>query len=186
MPLPTRTEDGLTIRGLLESDAPALQRICAQESVARFTRTIAHPYPPDGATEFIRKQAQQLEDNTYYSFAVVPDGHNELVGTVGIGYFQPGDSEARRAELGYITDEAHRGKGYTTAACRMVVRFGFETLLLKRIYACVFDANPASRRVLEKIGMTFEGTARCAELKWGEYQDLHHFAAIREEWLAQR
>lgn len=186
MPLPAFSAGGVSIRGLVESDAPALQRICEQESVARFTRSIPHPYPPEGAIEFIRKQADQVDDNTNFVFAVIPDGHDQLVGTVGLGYFQKGDSEARRAEMGYLTDESHRGKGFTTAGCRLLLRFGFETLLLQRIYACVFPTNPASRRVLEKIGMTHEGTARRAELKWGEYQDLLHFAILRDEWLARQ
>ena len=51
-----------------------------------------------------------------------------------------------------------------------------------RVYAFCFTRNPASRRVLEKLGMTHEGTRREHTLKWGEFLDSEAYAILREDW----
>ncbi len=60
-----------------------------------------------------------------------------------------------------------RNRGYCTEAAEAVVWYGFEVLGLNRIYACHFKRNPASGRVVRKIGMTHEGCLRQHVKKWG-------------------
>ena len=74
------------------------------------------------------------------------------------------------------------GQGYATEAARAVVAFGFEELGLNRIYAHHMVRNPASGRVLAKIGMEPEGLLRQRVKKWGLFEDVVPMALLREEW----
>jgi len=65
-----------------------------------------------------------------------------------------------RGELGYWIAKPYRNKGYMTEAISAVIHYGFSDLGLIRIQAFHSVENPASGRVLEKAGMTYEGTLR--------------------------
>jgi ribosomal-protein-alanine N-acetyltransferase len=86
-----------------------------------------------------------------------------------------------RAELGYWIGAPYWGRGYATEASRAVVRWGFEGLGLRRIHASHFPRNPASGRVLEKLGMRHEGTLRQHVKKWDEYLDLESYGLLADE-----
>jgi len=66
-----------------------------------------------------------------------------------------------------------------------VLRHGFEARDLNRICAVHYSRNPASGRVLQKIGMRHEGSMPQHIKKWGEYVDVECYGALREEWLRQ-
>lgn len=68
------------------------------------------------------------------------------------------------AELGFWLRQPVWGKGYATEASRLLLNWGFKTLRLHRIWAECHDENTASARVLEKLGMSFEGLKR--EHRW--------------------
>jgi [ribosomal protein S5]-alanine N-acetyltransferase len=71
--------------------------------------------------------------------------------------------EHARAELGYVLSREHWGKGLMPEAVRAVIRFGFGRMELNRIQARCVAENTASARVMEKAGMTYEGTLRESE-----------------------
>jgi ribosomal-protein-alanine N-acetyltransferase len=100
-----------------------------------------------------------------------------LVGAIGLGI----EPEHSRAELGYWVGVPFWREGYATEAGREVVRYAFEELGLNRVYAFHFTRNPASGRVLEKIGMTHEGARRAHTLKGSEYLDNEAYGILRDE-----
>ncbi len=71
---------------------------------------------------------------------------------------------------------------YVTEAARAVINFGFEKLSLHRIQATHFGNNPASGRVMQKVGMLYEGCRRQHTLKWGEYRDIKLYGILRYDW----
>lgn len=68
-----------------------------------------------------------------------------------------------------------------TEAAAAVVRWGFDGLGLERIHATHFASNPASGRVMRKLGMNHEGTLRGHIHKWGVPQDLECYGILRSE-----
>ncbi|MFC0271160.1 GNAT family N-acetyltransferase [Metabacillus herbersteinensis] len=74
------------------------------------------------------------------------------------------------------------GKGYTTEAARRIICYGFQHLQLNKIFAATMSHNPASSRVMKKVDMTYEGTAREHVKKWGNYVDLDFYTILRSEW----
>jgi ribosomal-protein-alanine N-acetyltransferase len=111
----------------------------------------------------------------------------EVEGSAGGGIgLHPGDDVYRlSAELGYWLAEPFWGRGIVTEAVQAVVRHGFNLLPLVRIEAGAFSSNPASARVLEKCGFTFEGVRRHNVIKDGQILDLLGYSILREECLPQ-
>jgi RimJ/RimL family protein N-acetyltransferase len=93
----------------------------------------------------------------------------------------------RSAEFGiFIGDKSLWNKGYGTEAVELILKHGFETLNLNRIYLRVYSTNPGARRSYEKAGFVTEGTLREAVYKHGKYADIHIMSVLRSEWLAKR
>ncbi|MEW6682950.1 MAG: GNAT family protein [Nitrospirota bacterium] len=88
---------------------------------------------------------------------VVPKDTEQVIGLIG---FIRWEREKGVAEIGFGIVQAMWGQGYMTEACRAVVDFGFEDMGLTRVEARCQVSNPASARVLEKIGMRRAGTVR--------------------------
>ncbi|WP_297067906.1 GNAT family N-acetyltransferase [Thermococcus sp.] len=91
------------------------------------------------------------------AFAVVDKGSGGLVGVVGLYNI---DHENRHAEVGYFLAREYWGRGYGSEAVRLVIEYAFEWLNLRKVYAHVFETNPASIRVLEKNGFKLAGRWR--------------------------
>jgi ribosomal-protein-alanine N-acetyltransferase len=131
-----------------------------------------HPYTMKDAGEWIEsEQAKTPVTN----FAIVVGG--EAVG--GIGFILQEDIFRRSAEIGYWLGEAFWGRGIMTEAVRAVTEYAFANHDLCRIYAGVFEWNPASCRVLEKAGYEFEGRMRKAVTKDGHTMDELIYSTIR-------
>ena len=82
------------------------------------------------------------------------------------------DEHSCQAEVSFWVTADRWGKGYMSEAVRSVVKYGFTTLNLNRLYAYHMVRNPASGRVLEKNRFTKEGVLRQRVKKWNKYEDV--------------
>ena len=64
-----------------------------------------------------------------------------------------------------------------------VLKYGFEVLNLNKIHAHHFKRNPASGKIMQKIGMKHEGCLRQHIKKWGKFEDLEVYGILREEFF---
>ena len=177
---PTLKTERLILRAFTLMDAPEVQRLAGEWQVARALLSVPHPYEEGMAEEWISEQHPTFERGEGVNFAVVLRERGELCGSCGLLI----NSRDANAELGYWIGVPYWGQGYATEAAREVVRYGFEQLGLHRIYAAHFGNNPASGRVLRKIGMSYEGTRREHHRKWGEYEDRVEYGLLVGEWRA--
>jgi RimJ/RimL family protein N-acetyltransferase len=93
----------------------------------------------------------------------------------------------RSAEVGIVIgDKSVWDQGYGTEAMRLLVRHGFGTLNLNRIYLRVYEPNKRAIRAYEKAGFLLEGRLRQARYKNGQYQDEFIMSVLRSEWDARR
>jgi RimJ/RimL family protein N-acetyltransferase len=97
------------------------------------------------------------ETDAEHHFGVFDADSGVLLGSVGLNQRI---AAHRCANLGYWVVEAVRGHGIAVAAARQAVRFGFDTLGLRRITIQVVPENRASLRVAMKLGAVCEGIAR--------------------------
>ncbi|MBV9419368.1 MAG: GNAT family N-acetyltransferase, partial [Alphaproteobacteria bacterium] len=81
------------------------------------------------------------------------------------------DRTHKRAEVGFLFRRDAWGKGYAREAMTRVMRYGFEELGLERLWARFHAGNDASKRLLEALGFTYEGTLRGHVLRDGERRD---------------
>jgi len=182
---PTLKTERLLLRPYTMPDAPAVQRIVSDRELASTTLSIPHPYPENGAVEWLRLVEPKWADGSGAVFAITlpaVGAESELIGSIDLR-IKP---EHRHAEMGYIIARPHWGNGYVTEAAAAVLRFGFETLNLNRIFAHHMTINPASGAVMRKIGMRYEGTMRRHVIKWGELRDIAFYGITRDEYDASR
>lgn len=174
---PVLETERLVLRPFELADAADVQRLAGDREVASTTRLIPHPYPDGVAEQWISSLAPLYAKGRSCSFAIAQrDG--TLMGAIGLT-IEPTD---RHAELGYWIGRPFWNHGYCTEAARAVLAFAFGTLALNRIYAHYMARNPASGRVMEKLGMQREGCLRKHRFKWGGYEDLILCGILREEF----
>lgn len=173
---PTLKTRRLILRPYTMADAPAVHRIVSDREVAATTLSIPHPYPDDGAVQWLKSIEQKTTEGSGIVFAITLAG--EVIGSIGL--MIKGDHQ--HAEIGYLIARPHWGQGYVTEAAATVLRFAFETLNLNRIFAHHMTINPASGAVMRKIGMRYEGTMRQHIIKWGEQRDIAFYGITRDEW----
>ncbi|HMU60460.1 MAG TPA: GNAT family N-acetyltransferase, partial [Gemmatimonadales bacterium] len=164
----------LVLRPFRPDDAPAVQRLAGERDVAASTLTVPHPYPDGAAEEWIATHATAWAEQRVLTLAVATSGDDVLVGAVGLALAMAD----RRAELGYWIGIPWWNLGYATEASRAIIDFGFTSLGLHRIMARHMARNPASGRVMQKLGMQREGVLRGHILKWGVFEDLVVYAVL--------
>ena len=167
------------IRPLEARDSSAIQDLAAAPEIAANT-FVPHPYPPEAASEFVQKGQESWRSGEAYVFGIIDKSSQRFAGCMGI---HPAP-EHNRAEVGYWIGLPFWGRGLATAALRLLLQFGFETLKLNRVEAGHFDYNPASGRVMEKAGMRREGLRRQYVLHHEEFKDLVWYAIMREDYEA--
>ncbi|QSO50661.1 GNAT family N-acetyltransferase [Alicyclobacillus curvatus] len=167
----------LKLRPFALSDAKRVQELAGDVEIARTTLHVPHPYPDGGAEAWITRLNQAGLEGKQYTFAITTASDGVLIGSIGIGV----QHEHARGELGYWIGRAYWGQGYGTEAARTVLDFAFDTLQLHRVYAYAMTSNPGSTRIMEKIGMKFEGVLRQHVLKWGEFFDLAAYGVVKSD-----
>ena len=175
---PVLTSNRLILREFALADAPDVQRLAGDRDVASTTSNIPHPYLDGMAEQWISQNRKEFEAGTYVTFAIANQHDNNLVGAIGLSSI---DHEHAVAEIGFWVGKPFWNLGYCTEAGRAVIKFGFDVLSLNRIYARHFKRNPASGRVMEKMGMTYEGCFRQHFKKWGNYEDLVFYGILKHE-----
>lgn len=174
---PTLETSRLVLRAFRMTDVEAVRLLADDVDVARNTLNIPHPYEREDAEAWIASHPDQLQRGEAATYAVTAPAEGGVVGAVGLIV----EAEHERGELGYWIGRPYWGRGYATEAAAAVVRWGFRSLGLHRIHASHFPRNPASGRVLRKIGMRHEGTLRQHVKKWDEFVDLERFGLLRSE-----
>ena len=162
------------IRGFCEADLDGLCRSFGNPNVTRMLREIPSPYTESHARDWVEITC---DEHPLRHFAIAsPD---QLIG--GLGFkFQPG-VYAHTAEIGYWLNEPYWGRGIATEAVRTMTAYAFDKFDLVRIYAAVFESNPASERVLEKAGYRLDGRLRKNVKKNGKLLDELIYSRLCDE-----
>jgi RimJ/RimL family protein N-acetyltransferase len=162
-----------TIRRWQLDDAESLAKHANNRKVWLGLRDLfPHPYTIDDAHEFLQKK---IIEQSATIFCIEID--EAAVGGIGI---HPGqDVHRHTATVGYWLGEGFWGRGIMTEAVAALTDFCFQNFPLRRISAEVFANNPASARVLEKIGFTLEGRLKNNVLKDGELLDSLLYARTK-------
>jgi [ribosomal protein S5]-alanine N-acetyltransferase len=152
----------------------------ASDPLIAATSNVPHPYPPDGASTWIRYTLAQRELGYEMNFAVL-DG-SQLVGVCGVLNIS---GPPKRGELGYWIGVPYWNRGYASSAARELVRTVFLEHAIDELYSSCLVRNSASFRVLEKTGFRHVGYGTHRDSKWGPQDRFAMFELTKQEWLQQ-
>lgn len=168
--------DTCSVRSWRKSDAGSITRLADSRSVWRNLRDrFPHPYSRRDARAWIRA-ARRVTPETFFAI----DVEGEAVG--GIGLHPQADVMRRSMEIGYWLGEPYWGRGIASEAVAAITRYAFERFEIARVFAYVFEWNPASARVLEKAGYRLEGRLRKAVTKEGTTMDMLVYGFTEDDY----
>jgi RimJ/RimL family protein N-acetyltransferase len=176
--LTTLEIERLLLRPFSLDDASVVARLAGDRSVADTTISVPHPLSETQARDWLLAGMARARSGGGVFFAITRKA-GPLVGAIALRDIE---REHEKAEVGFWIGAEYCGNGYATEAVRAVIRHGFESLHLNRIYAHHMVRNPASGRVLCKAGMRPEGLLRQAVRKWGVFEDVMLCAILRSDW----
>ncbi|NNC37348.1 MAG: GNAT family N-acetyltransferase [Hyphomonadaceae bacterium] len=142
----TLKTERLVLRQPVITDAARMSQLLTDMDIVRMTCTIPYPYVPLAAEFWIMQHAACRRLGTSYGYAITKDG-GEIMGVMDLFTNADGDRE-----VGYWLGRPYWGNGYITEAAQAVIEEGFRTFDIDYIDAGYFYDNPASGRVLEKLG----------------------------------
>lgn len=146
----------LVVRYLRPDDLDDFFALCSDPDVVRYMDD-GQPLTRERTQEWIKVSLANYEARGYGCFGVTTKGDDRLIGFAG--FARPSDRPGI-TEIIYAFLPAYWGRGFATEIAAGLVGFGFERAGLDRIEATVDPANDPSKRVLEKIGMTYDGRRR--------------------------
>jgi RimJ/RimL family protein N-acetyltransferase len=170
----------LTLRPYVEADFEAVHAMRSDPEVVRwlYGEVLSEDETRDLLTKRMDNTAWAAEGD-WMSAAAVERASGTTVGDLGFHWVSERD---RTAEVGFIFDPRHQGKGFATEASRAVLDWAFASGGFHRVIGRTEARNAASARVLEKLGMRLE--ARFVENEWvkGEWQSELVYAVLDREW----
>ena len=178
---PPLLTERLLLRSFTLEDAQDVQHLAGERDIALMVYRIPHPYEEGMAEEWIRACADAYKRDEAINFAITLRTDKNLIGGIALRL----DQENERGELGYWIGKSYWNCGYATEAAKAVVAYGFKVLKLNRIYAYHFTRNLASGRVLEKVGMRYEGYRRQHTKKWGNFEDSMGYGMLKADFDAK-
>ena len=175
---PLRETERLRLRNVLLTDQEELFDLLSDERVVRYT--LFPLFTRERAQRFVERvnAPRSVGEPPHVTLAITQRSDPTLIGLCGL-VLRP---EAEEAEVWYVLREASWGRGLMTEAAGAVVDHGFRDLALHRIWASCLPENPASARVLEKLGFRREGVLRENLRIQGEWRDSYLYGLLADEW----
>ncbi len=176
--LPTLATERLLIRRLTMEDAQDMFEYAQDPEIAGLGLWLPQPTLEDSLQD-LTETLEAYERGHYMSWAMELKAEGKMIGRIGLSAYSP---RSRRAELGYALNRNYWGKGYASEAVGAVLEFGFRTVGLHRIEANALPENAASIRVLEKVGMNYEGKRRECTFIRGKFDDLNLYGLLEQDF----
>jgi ribosomal-protein-alanine N-acetyltransferase len=127
---------------------------------------------------------ERWEDDLDYRFSIILKETGKIIGVIGITNIIRGVS--RSGFIGYWIGADHLNQGYATEATVLAMQFAFELLGLHRVNLWIAPDNLPSLRIVEKLGLRYEGTVIKALYLGGEWKDTKSFGLLKEEWVERK
>ena len=176
--LPTIETGRVRLRHLEESDTDSLFEIFSDREALRFWG-----FPPFNERAEAAKLLAEIHDyfrqKTLFQWGIAQKTDDKIIGTSTLFRL---DEQSRRAEIGYILNRRHWGKGLAIEALTALLNFAFEKMNLHRIEADIEPRNAASVKTIERLGFRREGYLRERWIVGGEIQDSLFYGLLRSDW----
>lgn len=178
---PPLLTERLLLRSFILEDATDVQRLAGDRDVASTIPNMPHPYEESMAKKWIHSCYEKFEKDEVLNFAITLQTGKHFIGGIALRL----DLKNENGEIGYWIGRPYWNRGYCTEAAKAVVAYSFEVLKLNRVQAKHFKRNPASGRVMEKIGMRYEGCLRQYIKKWDNFEDTLVYGMLKVDFDAE-
>jgi [ribosomal protein S5]-alanine N-acetyltransferase len=170
------------LREVDDADAPQAMSWASEPEFFRFL-PVAQPASIDQERAFLREVALRASERPrlQYEVGIEETDSEQLVGMVRLGIISV---QYRTGDLGYGLRRDAQGRGLATEAAVLMLRYGFGTLGLHRVYATHHPDNHPSARLLTRLGMTCEGVLHGHRLVNGERGDSVLHAILKHDFEA--
>ena len=171
--------DRLILRRFVIEDAGAMYHNWASEDAV--TKFLTWPTHSDAEVTraVLSSWIADYQKPDFYNWAIELKKTGEVIGNISVVQVK---EKIRCAELGYCMGTRWWGSGIMPEAGKAVVKYLFEEVGCNRIAAVHDKNNPKSGRVMQKIGMTYEGTLRKAGFNNQGAVDEVWYSILREEY----
>lgn len=178
--MPPRLETNrLLLRPLEENDVDSIFEYCSDEEVARFTLWEPHKSKEDSLKLVQYALGNYKKEMTEPYGITLKSQPDKVIGTVGWFWASKTNSSI---EIAYALSRQYWGRGLMVEACRGMLNDALQRYKINRVSARFVPGNSASQRVMEKLGMKYEGTFRQSSFVKGRFVDIIQYALIRDEW----
>ncbi|MGP4064378.1 GNAT family N-acetyltransferase [Oceanobacillus sp. M65] len=174
--LRTITTERLVLRLFEQTDAEVVAKLCNNINIYQNTLYLPYPYSLEDALAWMEPHLERFVANKSYEFAVTDKESGQLYGAIALSNHHV----HKNGEVAYWIGETFWGKGYATEAAQAIIQFAFEEKHYHKVFARYFGTNPASGRVLQKVGMKQEGILKDHVRKEDRYEDLVYYGIIDE------
>jgi RimJ/RimL family protein N-acetyltransferase len=180
MSVPIITER-LILRKFTYDDVQDILDFISHPSVSRIVTEIEAT--ETGVKKYIdlRNSYGLFEKDKCFDLAIVRKANGRVMGLVTLIR-----KNHMQGQIGWALGIDYRGKGYATEAAEALIGYGFKILGLHRIYADTTDANSASWRVMERLGMRREACLKEAEYRDGKWLDFLTYGVLASEWYDKK
>jgi [ribosomal protein S5]-alanine N-acetyltransferase len=169
----------ILLRPIVESDAESIFEYCGDPEVSKFTTWETHQTTEDSMALIRHARANYKRKNCEPYGIALKTNPKKIIGTTGWFW---NTKQHKSIEIAYALARPFWGKGLIVEAVRLVVNEALKENDIHRISSRCISENKASQRVMDKLGMRFEGTLRQSMLVKGRFVDITHFSMTKEEW----
>jgi len=167
----------LLIREFAPGDENDVHEYASDPEVVRFMAW--GPNTLEQTREFhAKKLAPHPDPRIEYELAIVLKAERKLIGGVGM---RIKNAAHREGDIGYVLNRRYWNRGIMTEAAGAMLELGFGELGLHRIYATCDALNAASARVMQKLGMQYEGRLRQNIFERGRWRDTLLYAMLESD-----
>jgi len=175
---PTMETDRLILRKISLADEEEIFSYASIPEVSKYVSWECHETIED-TREFINLTLERYSKDEAGEWALVLKNTNRIIGIAGFVQYR---KEHKSIEVGYVLARDYWRQGFAAEAVQRLIRFAFTEMSLNRVEAVHFPDNEASGRVMQKVGMTYEGLMREKVFIKGHFQDLKQYAIIKKDW----
>ena len=173
----------LIIREYTKRDIDDFLRVIRQPEIYPTTYGIPQSYSKLRAKWWFGVIKENRRHGYAYEYGVFLIDSGYYIGNVGLINI---DRNHAHADISYYIDSGFMNNGFATEASLEMLRYGFDNLGLHKINGVCMSCNTASRRVMEKTGMKYEGTLRQDLYKDGIYYDIDRLSILKDEYYTIR
>ncbi len=182
IPLPDITfeTDRLILRKIHPKDIQDIFDYAKNPNVARYVTWEPHQTLTDSKKLIDYALSSYLKGSLEPMALILKDDPAQKVfGTVGLIAASP---KNRTYELAYAISEEHWGKGLVVEASKPLINYVFKNFAIERLQCRCEILNPQSARVMEKLGMEYEGTLKASMFIKGKARDMHMYSLVRSDF----